>query len=95
MDRKESEELLQPIPNEKFRKIDSFIKQLIDDKKIPGALLLLSKNDELEFLQKYGWHDVENSIPLEYDAIFRISPEKSKKKKLEFRAYLTKVYTMK
>lgn len=64
--------LLQSIPNEKFHKIDSFIKQLVDDKKIPGALLLLSKNDKIEFLQKYGWHDVENSIPLEYDAIFRI-----------------------
>ena len=70
--RKELEELLQSIPNEKFRKIDSFIKQLVDDKKIPGALLLLSKNDDTEFLQKYGWQDVENSIPLEYDAIFRI-----------------------
>ena len=64
--------MLQSIPNEKFRKIDSFIKQLVDDKKIPGALLLLSKNEDTEFLQKYGWQDVENSIPLEYDAIFRI-----------------------
>ncbi|MHA2256199.1 MAG: serine hydrolase domain-containing protein [Candidatus Heimdallarchaeaceae archaeon] len=64
--------MLQSIPNEKFRKIDSFIKQLVDDKKIPGALLLLSKNENTEFLQKYGWQDVENSIPLEYDTIFRI-----------------------
>ena len=63
MDRKELEKFLQSIPNEKFRKIDSFIRQLVEDKKIPGAQLLLSKNEEIEILHKYGWNDDENSIP--------------------------------
>ncbi len=64
--------MFQSILNEKFHKIDTLIKQLVDYKKIPGALLLLSKNDDIKFMQKYGWSDVENSIPLKFDTIFRI-----------------------
>ena len=64
--------MLTPIKSPNFNNLDGFLQKLVDDNKAPGSIFLLYKEGKIEFLQKYGWQDIENKIPVEFDTIFRI-----------------------
>jgi CubicO group peptidase (beta-lactamase class C family) len=64
--------MLTPIKSPAFKNLDGFLQRLVDDNKVPGLIFLLYKHGKIEYLQKYGWQDIENKIPIEFDTIFRI-----------------------
>ncbi|NHJ38688.1 MAG: beta-lactamase family protein [Asgard group archaeon] len=61
-----------PITPEKFKKIEDYLNGLINENKIPNYVMLLYKKGETKFLQKNGWLDIKNQIPIDFDSIFRI-----------------------
>jgi len=61
-----------PINPPNFINLNDFLQKLVDDNNVPGLIFLLYKQGKIEFLQKYGWQDIENKIPIEFDTIFRI-----------------------
>lgn len=61
-----------PINPPSFINLNDFLQKLVDDNNVPGLIFLLYKQGKIEFLQKYGWQDIENKIPIEFDTIFRI-----------------------
>ncbi|MFW9924873.1 MAG: serine hydrolase domain-containing protein [Candidatus Thorarchaeota archaeon] len=63
---------LETVDNPKFTAFDSFIRNLLEEKKIPGTVFLAYRQGKIEFLQKYGWQDKENNIPISYSTIFRL-----------------------
>jgi CubicO group peptidase (beta-lactamase class C family) len=64
--------MLNPIISPDFNKLDTFLSQLVEDKKAPGVIFLLNEKGTIKYLQKYGWQDLENNVPIEFDTIFRI-----------------------
>ncbi len=64
--------MLTPTKSSIFKNLDGFLQKLVDDNKIPGSIFLLYKEGKIVFLQKYGWQDIENKIPIEFDTTFRI-----------------------
>ncbi|MFX0171113.1 MAG: serine hydrolase domain-containing protein [Candidatus Hodarchaeota archaeon] len=64
--------MLNPIKSPDFNLLDTFLSQLVKDKKAPGVIFLLYEKGTVKYLQKYGWQDIENNLPLEFDTIFRI-----------------------
>ncbi|UCG00623.1 MAG: beta-lactamase family protein [Candidatus Heimdallarchaeota archaeon] len=64
--------MLHPIKSSDFNALDTFLYQLVEDKKAPGAIFLLYEKGNIRYLQKFGWQDLENNIPIELDSIFRI-----------------------
>ena len=64
--------MLTPKTPPSFSELDKFLQKLVDDNKTPGSIFLLYKQGEIVFLQKYGWQDIENSVLIEFDTIFRI-----------------------
>ncbi|MFX0207080.1 MAG: serine hydrolase domain-containing protein [Candidatus Hodarchaeota archaeon] len=64
--------MLTPTTAPDFNDLDNYLDQLTEEKKAPGLIFLLHEKGKLKFLQKYGWQDIENEIPLEFDTIFRI-----------------------
>lgn len=46
--------------------------QLVEDKKAPGVSFLLYEKGRFKYLQKFGWQDLENNVPIEFNTIFRI-----------------------
>ncbi|UCE13832.1 MAG: beta-lactamase family protein [Candidatus Heimdallarchaeota archaeon] len=64
--------MLNPVKTADFKKLDSFLSQLIKDQKAPGVVFLLYAKGTIKYLQKFGWQDLENDVPIEFDTIFRI-----------------------
>ncbi len=64
--------MLTPAKSSSSIELDKFLQKLVDDNKAPGLIFLLYKRGKIEFLQKYGWQDIENKTPIEFDTIFRI-----------------------
>ncbi|MFX0181670.1 MAG: serine hydrolase domain-containing protein [Candidatus Hodarchaeota archaeon] len=64
--------MLNPVKSQDFNRLDTFLSQLVKDKKAPGVIFLLYEKESIKYLQKYGWQDLENNIPIEFDTIFRI-----------------------
>ncbi|MBY2989335.1 serine hydrolase domain-containing protein [Rhizobium leguminosarum] len=53
--------------------LDAVLDDAISREKIVGAVLLVSKNGELIYERACGMSDRENNIPMQVDAIFRLS----------------------
>ena len=52
--------------------IDSVIKESIDSGSASGINLLVLKNGEEKLYTEYGMRDMENSLPVQRDTIFRL-----------------------
>lgn len=59
--------------NSKSRIITSTYQQLIDNKKIPGTVLLVAHKGKIEYLKALGSADIEKDIPMRADTMFRIA----------------------
>jgi len=64
--------MLSPIISPDFNDLNNYFNQLIENKTTAGIIFLLYEKDKTKFLQKYGWQDIENDIPINFDTIFRI-----------------------
>jgi CubicO group peptidase (beta-lactamase class C family) len=53
-------------------RIDRHFKQYVDDGRLPGWLLTVSRNGRLAHVSGYGLRDVEAGLPVENDTLWRI-----------------------
>lgn len=57
----------------RLKRIDNYFNEAIKNNKIPGAVVLVRRNNEIIHNKAYGYSDVENKIPFNTDDIFRIA----------------------
>ncbi len=56
----------------RLARIDRHFCRYVDDGRLPGWLLLVSRHGRLVHACAYGWRDVESQLPVEMDTLFRI-----------------------
>lgn len=57
---------------DRLARLDTHFRRYVDDGRLPGWLLLVSRAGSIAHLSTYGHRDVEASAPVEVDTIFRI-----------------------
>jgi CubicO group peptidase (beta-lactamase class C family) len=56
----------------RLRRIDAHFKRYVDDGRLPGWLLTVSRNGRLAHVSRYGSRDIEAGLPVEADTLWRI-----------------------
>ena len=56
----------------RLARIDRHLARYVDDGRLPGWLVLVSRDDEIAHLGTYGLRDMEADLPVELDTRFRI-----------------------
>ena len=62
------------LPN-RLARIDSWVQQLIDDRKIPGAVVMLVRDGKVAYHKAYGVRDLGTRVPEQPNDIFRIASQ--------------------
>ena len=57
---------------ERLRRIDSHFKRYVDDGRLPGWLITVSRHGRLAHVSCYGRRDAEAGLPVEPDTLWRI-----------------------
>ncbi len=57
---------------DRLSRVDETFKAYVDDGRLPGWLLAITRHGEVAHLSTYGHRDVEASLPVEVDTVFRI-----------------------
>src|SRR3954470_2899880 len=57
---------------DRLRRIDAHFAPYVDDGRLPGWLVLVSRDGEIAHLSAYGARDVESGAPVETGTLFRI-----------------------
>ncbi len=56
---------------DRLARITDHFKQYVDDGRLPGWLIAVSRNGETPYLETYGKRDMESGAPVELDTVFR------------------------
>lgn len=56
----------------KLAKVDAAVQQLVDDKKIPGGVILVARKGRIAYLKSFGKKDLAADTAMTADTIFRI-----------------------
>ena len=57
---------------EKLAKVDAAMDELVNQKQIPGGIVMIARHGKLVHFKAYGQRDIEAGLPMEKDSIFRI-----------------------
>lgn len=57
---------------ERLARIDTHFRRYVDDGRLPGWLVLVSRGGRITHLSTYGLRDVEAGLPVEHDTLFRV-----------------------
>ena len=57
---------------DRLRRLDTYFEPYVDDGRLPGWLVLVSRRGEIAYLSTYGARDIESGAPVETDTLFRI-----------------------
>lgn len=57
---------------DRLSRIDRHFARYVDDGRLPGWLVLVAREGRIAHLSTYGWRDVEASLPVELDTVWRI-----------------------
>jgi len=57
---------------DRLRRADDLIERFVAEGKIPGAVTLVARDNEIAHLRTHGWQDIENGVPMAPDSLFRI-----------------------
>ncbi|MGZ4705856.1 MAG: serine hydrolase domain-containing protein, partial [Acidimicrobiales bacterium] len=57
---------------DRLARIDRHFERYVDDGRLPGWLVAVSRAGQVAHLSTYGCRDVENRLPVEADTLFRI-----------------------
>ena len=57
---------------DRLARIDRYFMRYVDDGRLPGWLVLVSRHGRIVHTSTYGWRDVEAGLPVEPDTLFRI-----------------------
>lgn len=60
---------------ERLRHLETWVAQLIAERKIPGAVVLLTKNGAVAYEKAWGVRDVDTKAPLRTDDVFRLASQ--------------------
>jgi len=58
---------------ERLDRIDSVMKNYVDEGKMPGMVALVARNGEVAYHKSFGMQDIDRQTPMPKDAIFRIA----------------------
>jgi CubicO group peptidase (beta-lactamase class C family) len=58
---------------ERLNRINQFVQSYVDEKKIAGAVTLISRKGKIAYFQTFGMADLESQKPMQPDTIFRIA----------------------
>ena len=56
----------------RLQRIDTHFARYVDDGRLPGWLILVSRAGKIAYLGQYGYRDLEAKAPVESDTLFRI-----------------------
>ena len=56
----------------RLRHLDAHFEQYVDDGRLPGFHLVVSRHGKVAHQHRYGMRDVEASLPIDADTIYRI-----------------------
>ena len=56
----------------RLNRIDRYFARYVDDGRLPGWLILVSRAGKIVHLSTYGWRDLEAGATMEVDTLFRI-----------------------
>jgi CubicO group peptidase (beta-lactamase class C family) len=57
---------------DRLARIDRHFRAYVDDGRLPGWLVLVSRSGRVAHASTYGWRDIEARLPVETDTLFRI-----------------------
>jgi CubicO group peptidase (beta-lactamase class C family) len=57
---------------DRLARIDAHFKPYVDDGRLPGWLIAVSRHGQVAHLSTYGHRDVEDDLPVELDTVFRV-----------------------
>ena len=57
---------------ERLQRIDRHFTAFVDEGRLPGFLVMVSRGGKVPYVATYGWRDVEQRLPVELDTLFRI-----------------------
>ncbi len=57
---------------DRLARIDRHFMTYVDDGRLPGWLVLVSRHGRIAYTSQYGWRDLEARLPVEPDTLFRI-----------------------
>jgi CubicO group peptidase (beta-lactamase class C family) len=60
---------------DRVARIDAFVAKLIADRRIPGAVVMLVRDGQVEYHKAFGVRDLNTRAPLRTDDIFRIASQ--------------------
>jgi CubicO group peptidase (beta-lactamase class C family) len=58
--------------SERFKTIEQFLQSEVDQKHLPGGMLIVARKGKIVYHNAVGYHDLEAKKPLQKDQIFRI-----------------------
>jgi CubicO group peptidase (beta-lactamase class C family) len=57
---------------DRLRHIDSYLRRLLDDGRLPGYSVAVARRGQVSYLSSAGYQHVEDQVPVRPDALFRI-----------------------
>jgi CubicO group peptidase (beta-lactamase class C family) len=60
---------------ERLARIDNWMQQLVDSKRVPGAVVMIVRDGKVEHHKAFGLRDVNGTTPMRTDDIFRIASQ--------------------
>ena len=57
---------------DRLARIDRHFEQYVDDGRLPGWLIVVSRNGRVAHLSTYGQRDIESGAPIELETLFRV-----------------------
>lgn len=63
------------ISSQRLTHLTRAMEQYVSEKKLAGSVVLVARNNQVAYFQAFGQSDMENTIPMKKDAIFRIASQ--------------------
>jgi len=60
---------------ERLERLTDVFQAYVDEGKLPGAVILVTRFEKIAYLKSFGYRDVESKDPMKDDAIFRIASQ--------------------
>ena len=57
---------------QRLERANSYLENLVANRTLAGAISLVARHGHIAHLRCHGWQDVENNVPMNEDALFRI-----------------------
>ena len=59
--------------SDRLERVTKAFQGYVDSGQIPGAVVLIARNDKVAYFQAFGYRDREQKVPMTPDAIFRLA----------------------